>query len=82
MTLCDHPNAAQHKGHRRYVGGSMDGQVQHLVHAAGSDFPLTVGTSLRDGQRSWYEIDPAASAGTDVTYRFVGLGRTFPGAPE
>lgn len=75
---CDHPNAAQHKGHRYYQGGSMDGTVQHLVYAAPSDYPQTFGTVLRDGQRSWYEIDYEASEGTEAVYRFIGAGREFP----
>lgn len=68
----------RHKGHRRYVGGCMDGTVQHLVYATPSDYPQTCGTVLRDGQRSWYEIDYDASDGTEVVYRFIGLGREFP----
>jgi len=58
----------------------MDGQIQHLVYANPSDYPQTKGTVLRDGQRSWYEIDYDASEGTEVVYRFIGLGREFPGA--
>lgn len=70
-------NCAKHKGHRRWVGGSMDGHVDHLVHAAPSDFPDPYGTMLRNGTRSWYEIDQEASEGTEVVYRIVGLGRDF-----
>lgn len=66
-----------HKGHRHYVGGIMDGQVAHLVHAAPSDYPQTIGTVLRHGQRSWYELDYERSEGTEAVYRLVGLGRTF-----
>jgi hypothetical protein len=66
-----------HPGHRRYVGGSMDGNVAHLVYTTPSDYPQTIGTLLRDGQRSWYELDYEASEGTEAVYRFVGLGRTF-----
>jgi hypothetical protein len=66
-----------HPGHRRYVGGGMDGHVAHLVYARPSDYPQTFGTSLRAGQRSWYEIDYEASQGTEVVYRFIGLGRTI-----
>lgn len=71
-----------HSGHRRYVGGSMDGHVAHLVYTTPSDYPQTVGTLLRDGQRSWYELDYDASDGTEAVYRFVGLGRTFEDAAE
>jgi hypothetical protein len=56
----------------------MDGQVRHLVHTTPSDYPQTIGTLLRHGQRSWYELDYEASGGTEVAYRFVGLGREFP----
>jgi hypothetical protein len=69
--------ATCHKGHRYYVGGAMDGHVAHLVYAAPSDYPQTVGTYLRDGQRSWYELDHERSEGAEAVYRFVGLGRTF-----
>jgi hypothetical protein len=73
-----------HKGHRYYTGGgSMDGQIHHLVHAAPSDYPQTVGTqtlgaALGVGARSWYELDYEASEGTEVVYRFIGVGREFP----
>jgi hypothetical protein len=70
-----------HKGHRRYVGGILDGQVTHLVHAHPTDYPRTMGTYLRDGQRSWYEIDDEVSAGTEVVYRFIGHGAAFPARP-
>lgn len=70
------------KGHKRWVGGSKDGQVDHLVYATPSDYPQTWGTMLRDNTRSWYEIDYDASAGTEVIYRFIGLGREFPGPTE
>lgn len=77
LPACDNP---KHKGHRHYVGGTMDGQTQHLVYATPSDYPMSFGTALRDGQRSWYEIDYDASHGTEVVYRFIGLGREFPRA--
>lgn len=68
-----------HKGHRFYVGGgSLDGQVTHLVYAHPSDYPQTIGTLLRSGARSWYELDYDASDGTNVVYRFVGVGPQFP----
>lgn len=70
-----------HKGHRWYAGGAMDGQVAHLIHAAPSDYPQTIGTMLRDGQRSWYELDYEASRGAEAVYRFIGLGREFPQHP-
>lgn len=78
------PRLDCHKGHRYYVGGgSMDGQVHHLVHAAPSDYPQTVGTqtlgaALGVGSRSWYELDYEASEGTEAVYRFIGAGKTFP----
>lgn len=71
-------DCSAHRGHKRYSGGIMDGHVAHLVHADPSDYPQTVGTLLRDGQRSWYELDYDASAGAEVVYRFVGLGAEFP----
>lgn len=71
-------DCSKHKGHKRYVGGRMDGDVYHLVCAHPSDYPQTFGTVLRDGVRSWYEIDYDASHGTEVVYRFIGMGRDFP----
>jgi hypothetical protein len=68
----------KHKGHRRFVGGSMDGQIDHLVHAHQSDYPQTIGTFLRAGSRSWYELDYDASEGTEAVYRFIGYGSEFP----
>lgn len=70
-------DCAQHKGHKRFVGGILDGEVAHLVHADPSDYPQTFGTLLRYGQRSWYELDYDASEGTEAVYRMVGIGRTF-----
>lgn len=71
-------DCTRHKGHRRYIGGVMDGQVDHLIFAHPTDYPMTMGTMLRDGQRSWYEIDYERSDGTEVVYRFIGHGRDFP----
>jgi hypothetical protein len=76
---CDNP---KHRGHATYVGGLMDGHVRHLVYATPSDYPQTFGTVLRDGMRSWYEIDYDASAGTEVVYRFIGHGAQFPVRPS
>jgi len=67
-----------HKGHRRYLGGALDGQVAHLIHADPSDYPQTMSTGLRDGQRSWYELDYDASEGPEAVYRFIGNDREFP----
>jgi len=72
---CPNP---EHKGHAHYIGGIMDGQVKHLTIAHPSDYPMTFGTRLRNGQRSWYEIDYAASEGTTVVYRCIGHGKDFP----
>lgn len=73
-------DCSKHKGHKRYVGGIMDGEVAHLSKASPSDYPQTFGTLLRNGTRSWYEIDYEASEGTEVVYRFIGHGKTFPQA--
>jgi hypothetical protein len=73
---CSNPT---HKGHKHYTGGgSMDGQVTATTAATPSDFPMTIGTVLRGGTRSWYEIDYDASEGTEVVYRFIGYGKEFP----
>ena len=75
-------DCSTHRGHKRYVGGIMDGQVSHLVHAAAGDYPQTMGTAVRNGQRSWYELDYEASEGTEAVYRFIGIGREFPGVDK
>jgi hypothetical protein len=74
-------DCSKHAGHKRYVGGCMDGEISHLVHATPSDYPRMFGTLLRNGTRSWYEIDPDASDGTEVVYRFIGHGKDFPQRP-
>jgi hypothetical protein len=60
------------------MGGIMDGQIAHLTKAHPSDYPQTLGTLLRDGTRSWYELDYERSDGTEAVYRFIGMGREFP----
>lgn len=72
-------DCSQHKGHKRYIGGVMDGEVAHLTMADPSDYPQTFGTLLRNGVRSWYEIDYEASEGTEVVYRCIGIRKDFPG---
>lgn len=74
-------DCSQHKGHKRYIGGVMDGQISHLIYAHPSDYPQTFGTVLHNGSRSWYEIDYEASEGTEVVYRCIGLGKDFPVHP-
>ena len=73
--MTDYPNC--HKGHRRYIGGIMDGQIAHLTGTHPSDYPQTIGTVLRNGQRSWYELDYERSAGTEAVYRCIGIGGTW-----
>jgi hypothetical protein len=68
-------DCSRHGGHRYYRGGRRDGEIDHLVNPAPGDFFFTMGTILRDGQRSWYERDDLASNGTEVVYQFLGLGR-------
>lgn len=72
---CDRPTC---KGHKRYIGGRMDGEVAHLTGAHPTDYPQTFGTLLRGGVRSWYEIDYEQSEGTEVVYRCIGISRDFP----
>jgi hypothetical protein len=74
-------DCSKHNGHRRYLGGSMDGKVDHLIYADPSDYPLTIGTVLRSGGRSWYELDQDASEGAEAVYRFIGYGAEFPQRP-
>lgn len=58
-------NRHEHKGHRHFVGGFLDGQVDHLVYATPSDFPLM----LRYPNGSLYERD--LDGGTEATYRLA-----------
>lgn len=67
-----------HRGHKYYVGGIMDGQVDHLVYAQPGDYPKRVATLLRDGQRTHYQIDRHESHGTEVVYRAVRAARNLP----
>jgi hypothetical protein len=76
---CTNPT---HKGHRLFVGGPRDGEITHLTVNTPKDFPQTIGSVLRRGTRSWYEIDYDASEGSVVVYRFLGMGREFPGPRE
>lgn len=74
-------DCSKHKGHKRYVGGIMDGEIAHLRSATSTDYPRTFGTLLRHGVRSWYEIDEEASEGTEVVYRCIGVSKEFPQRP-
>lgn len=66
------------KGHKHYHGGIMDGVVHHLTIAHPSDFPKSIGTLKRQGQRSWYQRDDDASEGTEVIYRLVAVSADRP----
>jgi len=70
-------DCSKHKGHIYYMGGKMDGEVEHLTKAHPTDYPMFFGTLLRNGIRNWYEIDYEKSEGTEVYYKFVGLGRNI-----
>lgn len=61
-SVCDREGC---RGHRRYIGGRLDGMVEHLAFANHSDFPLTWQHS--DG--SMYERD--LDGGTEAIYRCV-----------
>lgn len=63
---------AEHKGHRRYVGGFLDGEVEHLVYATASDFPLMI----RYPNGSLYERD--LDGGTEATYRLATVNDDRP----
>jgi len=72
-------DCSKHKGHKRYVGGPRDGEVDHLVFATPSDYPQTVGSHMIGRPtRSWYELDYDASTGVEAVYRFIGWGKEFP----
>lgn len=71
-------DCSKHKGHRHYIGGRMDGDVAHLTDAGPSNYPQVLSTTLNQGQRSWYEIDSEASAGTEAVYRHIGDSRERP----
>lgn len=53
------------RGHQRYVGGFLDGEVLHLAHATPSDFPLFV----RYPNGSLYERE--LDGGTEAVYRLA-----------
>lgn len=59
------------------MGGRLDGEVNHLTMATPSDYYVSLGTRLADGQRSWYLRDGDRRYG-DVTYRFAGISRDMP----
>lgn len=61
-------NCTEHKGHRRYVGGSRDGDVEHLVSTTPTDFPFTW---WYPRTKELYERD--LDGGTEAIYRFVGV---------
>jgi len=56
----------EHPGHRRFVGGPLDGHVDHLVSVTWSDYPL--GFTYPSGARYERSLD----GGTEVEYRFTG----------
>ena len=60
--------AMSHAGHRIYVGGPLDGQIDHLVSATLSDFPLYWRFPAHGN--AYYERD--LNGGTEATYRFGG----------
>lgn len=62
-----------HKGHRHFFGGIRDGEIDHLVYAHEQDFPESMGTLLRQGQRSYYVIDRDRTVGTEAVYQFSGF---------
>lgn len=64
--------ASGHKGERRFVGGPMDGQVDRLVFATPSDYPLTIETGKRDGVRHFYEADLDDVGQSVVRYHHKG----------
>lgn len=57
-----------HPGHRYWIGGSMDGQIDHLVSTTASDYPLTwwFPHTLEMYERN-------LDGGTDCTYRLVAI---------
>jgi hypothetical protein len=69
-------NCAECKSHRRFNGGILDGLVQHYSYDVID--PPTLGTELKEGQRSWYVHDQEASSDTDAVYQCMGLGREMP----
>jgi hypothetical protein len=54
-----------HPGHRRYIGGFLDGMVEHLVYVTPSDFPMFI----RYPNGSLYERD--LDGGTEGIYRLA-----------
>lgn len=56
---------SEHAGHRCFVGGFLDGHVDHMALVTLSDFP----TMIRYPNGSLYERD--LDGGTEATYRLV-----------
>lgn len=57
-------DCSQHKGHRHYVGGPLDGTTEHLVHSTPSDLPIM--WSYPGHPNGIYES--TMEGGTEVTY--------------
>lgn len=67
----------RHKRHRAYLGGPMDGQLDHLIGepAASDVHARQLGARTYEHGTAWYSlIDPDAEP---LTYRYVGTGHTF-----
>lgn len=59
------------KGHRIFIGGPLDGHVDHMICTTESDFPLFWQYPARDD--AFYERD--LDGGTEAYYRFMGADR-------
>ena len=66
------------KGHRHFHGGMRDGDTECIDKAEPAEFPRIINSMLIQGQRCWYEIDPAHSHGNSIAYQFIGFGRNGP----
>lgn len=56
-------------------GGSLDGRADLIDAPDLADFPPWIVTTVRDGARSVYRLDYAATGGHVITYTFSGYER-------
>jgi hypothetical protein len=59
-----------HKGHRLFVGGPLDGHVDHMVCSTPSDFPS--GFTYPSLGHAMY-MRSLDNAGTEVVYEYAGI---------
>lgn len=74
--MTEHPSGC--KGHRTYVGGPLDGTVEHMSLVTPSDFPLT--WQYPAHRHGLYERD--LDGGTEAVYRWQITPHNGSSSPE